>query len=166
MTIEDQHNKTVDRILKELLSDKETAGIFILWPSLANITKRFCDFVSPLIPHDEHTSVVAHTIAGSLVAFSEQKDELQKPHAYVIGLAKAAIDIMGIRICGVNRTKTMTWEPFIIPMKDWMVRNEIVTLRTTKKVEELSNQEKLIAKKSLLTHILTANEMTTFGIEI
>lgn len=166
MSIEERHDKSVSQIIKPLVSDSATKSIFLLWPVLVTITSRFCDFVSPLMPYDSQTSLVKYTIQDALRAYREEKNELRKPHAYIMSLSKAAVELMQINVRGMNKTMTLTWEPFIVSMKEWMVHNDIQTLCTSIKAGTLSDDDKLLAKRSLLTQILTVNEMKTFDIAL
>lgn len=166
MNIEERHNKAVNRIIKPLLNDPATQGIFLMWPVLAKITERFCDFVSPLMPYDERTNLVGHAIQKALASYRKTSEDRARPAAYITELVNAAPLLSTISVQGISGDIMATWEPFVEPMKVWMTRNNVQTLRTSFKGETPKGQDAIVAKRALLAHILTASEIQNFEIYI
>lgn len=164
MTIEEQYKSAVSRILRTLTRGKETEKIFTMWPVLVGVTERFCDFVSPFLQYDDYTQLVDHCIANAVKSYDEEPDDNRKPLCYITELSQAAIALMKLQVHGENRTKRMTWEPFVTPMREWMIRNQITLVRTVKRDIELTEKEQRIAMDALLSHIVTTQEMKTFGL--
>lgn len=164
MKIEERHAKAVEHILKPLTTNTATQGIFLLWPTLVKITERFCNFISPLTPYDDHMNLVTHSIQNAVRAYRQEKDESRKAASYIIELVNAAPMLASINVQGIAGNTLSTWEPFVEPMSTWMVRNNILTLRTIRRVGILDKKNREIARKALLTHILTADEMIAFSV--
>lgn len=160
-SIEERHKKIVAKIMKPLVSESATQNIFLLWPNLVGITERFCNFVSPLMPSSKGDPLVIHAIQSAIRAYREEKTDGLKGRAYVIGLIDAAASLSEITVQGVKDDIVITWEPFIEPMFSWMVKNNVVTIRTSK---NLGTVTPLAAKRAVLVHILSAQDMASMGL--
>lgn len=154
--IEVRHKRIVANTLKHLVSDSATQNIFLLWPNLVDITERFCNFVSPLMPSGNGEPLVVYAIQLAVRAYRMEPDDQAKGRAYVIGLLESASSLSGLTVQGMKDDRIITWEPFIEPMFTWMVRNGVTTIRTSRNAKNVNIGA---AKMALLVHILSAQDM-------
>jgi len=147
-------------IMKLVKKESAVQAMFLLHPSLERITWRLCNFVSPLILTESGDPLVLVSIKNAIEAYQSESNERLKVRAYIITLLDVASQIGDLNIKGVREDRVVTWEPFIEPMCQWMVRNGVKTLKT-----ELikSSKNRAYSKMALQTHILSVQDMSELG---
>jgi len=147
-------------ILKLVKKDSSVQAMFLLRPSLERITRRLCNFISPLILDVTGDPLVLVAIRKAIEAYQQENDESIKQKAYVSALLDVASRIGDLKIQGVREDRVVTWEPYIEPMCQWMGKHDVKTLRTE---QHDSPDSRAYSKLALRTHILTVQDMTEIG---
>jgi hypothetical protein len=108
------------------------------------------------MPSSTGDPLVTFAIQSAIQAYRAEKNDNLKGRAYVMGLIEAAASLSDLTVQGIKDEMVITWEPFLEPMFSWMVRNNILTIRTSKNPKA---GDSLAAKRAVLVHILSAQDM-------
>lgn len=145
------------RSLQKLVTDSRTQQIFLMWPNLVDVTARFCNFVSLVIPTVDNEPLFDYAVRIAVKSYNGEQDGPAKARAYVLSLIDTTAELLsGMTVEGLRSDTVVVWEPFVEPMTTWMERHHVQTIRTMR----AGRQHNLaVARMSLLTHIATADEI-------
>ena len=150
--------------LKRIAKHKEAKKLFVMWPSLKQVSMRFCHYTTELLDCQEGGSLIDTSLVSAFEQYEAVNgNEAAKACAYVLGLTSHADQLLKTVIRGRSGRNYLAWMPFSAPIGEWMSQMKSKSIMTTPKRYEFEDTH---AQALLIGNILSVEDMHSLGIRL